>query len=99
MKRWGVAVENNAYFGDNLLPLYDGVDLAGHPYADNLYFGHRFYSGFYDRVEVSWERRLAGCLAFRISARAHFMEAGFMGWQQVASLRFDISSLIFMRKR
>lgn len=59
----------------------------------------RFYTGFYDRVEVSWERRLASCLAFRISARAHFMEAGFMGWQQVASLRFDISSPIFMRKR
>lgn len=82
-----------------LLQPWVKADLAVHPYADNLYLGHRFYTGFYDRVEVSWERRLASCLAFRISARAHFMEAGFMGWQQVASLRFDISSPIFMRKR
>ena len=88
LKRWGLTLENNAYFGDNLLPLYDGVDLAGHPYADNLYFGHRLYTGFYDRVGLGWEPRLAPGLHLRIATRAHFTTDGFQGWQQVASLRF-----------
>ena len=92
IRRWGLALENNTYFGDNLLPLYDGVDLAGHPYADNLYFGHRLYTGFYDRIEAAWEPRLARGLRLRIAARAHFTADGFQGWQQVATLRFDLGS-------
>lgn len=99
VKRWGVALENNTYFGGDLLPLYDGEDLAGHPYADNLYFGHRFYTGFYDRVALSWERRVGRFLRLKIGARAHFTATGYMGWQQTASLRFDLSSTESMRKR
>ena len=92
VRRWGVALENNCYFGDDLLPLFDGVDLVGHPYADNLYFGHRFYTGFYDRLGLSWERRLGRAFHLKIGARAHFTSTGYMGWQQIATLRFDLGA-------
>ncbi len=86
---WNIALENNSYFGGDLLPLYAGVDLAGHPYAGSLYFGHRLYTGFYDRVEFCWEPRLGRYARARLGARAHFTADGFQGWQQTLSLRFD----------
>ncbi len=92
LRRWNVTVQNNAYFGGDLLPLYDGVDLAGHPYGEQLYFGHRFYFGFYDRTLVCWEPRIARSVRLRIGARIHFTSNGFMGWQQTAGLRFDLGT-------
>ena len=97
LRRWGAALENNCYFGADLLPLYDGVDLAGRPYGDNLYFGHRLYTGFYDRIGLRWERRLGHAFRLRIGARAHFTAEGFMGWQQTASLRFDLGERLGRR--
>lgn len=92
LRRWNVIVQNNAYFGGDLLPLYDGVDLAGHPYGEQLYFGHRFYFGFYDRTLVCWEPRIARSVRLRIGARIHFTSNGFMGWQQTVGLRFDLGT-------
>lgn len=92
LRRWNVTLENNAYFGSDLLPLYDGVDLAGRPYADNLYFGHRLYTGFYDRLALSWDPRIGSGVSLHLGIRAHFSSAGFEGWQQVAGLRFDLGA-------
>lgn len=94
LRRWNVTVQNNAYFGGDLLPLYDGVDLAGHPYGEQLYFGHRFYFGFYDRTLVCWEPRIARSVRLRIGARIHFTSNGFMGWQQTVGLRFDLGTFL-----
>ena len=90
LRRWNVTLGSNIYFGADLLPLYDGVDLAGHPYADQLYFGHRFYTGFYDRVALGWEPWIAPSVRLRIGVRAHFTSTGYMGWQQTAGLYFDL---------
>ena len=92
LKAWNIVLENNGYFGSDLLPLYDGVDLAGHPYAGNLYFGHRLYTGFYDRVQLFWEPQLVRSVRLRLGARAHFTPDGFQGWQQTFSLRFDLGA-------
>lgn len=89
-----LSLENNSYFGGDLLPLYDGVDTAGHPYADNLYFGHRFYTGFYDRVGLRWEPRIGKSVHLRIGARAHFTSTGYMGWQQTVGLRLDFGGRV-----
>ena len=64
---------------------------------DNLYFGHRLYTGFYDRIGLRWERRLGHAFRLRIGARAHFTAEGFMGWQQTASLRFDLGERLGRR--
>ena len=92
LRRWNLTLENNLYLGGDLLPLYDGVDLAGHPYGDNLYFGHRLYTGFYDRAELRWTPVTGRFVHFQLGIRAHFSADGIEGWQQVASLRFDLVS-------
>ena len=54
-----------------------------------LYFCQPLYSGLYDRVELNWEPRIGSNLHLRIGARAHFCAEGFLGWQQVVSLKAD----------
>lgn len=98
VRRWNITLENTAYYGDDLMPLYDRKDLAGNLYGANLYFGHRYYTGFYDRVELHWDAKLAPGLRLRAGARAHFSQTGFMGWQQVVSLRFDLQSALERRQ-
>lgn len=97
-RRWNVILSNTCYFGGDLQPFYGGVDAAGRPLADNLYFGSRFYTGFYDRVCVAWEPRIAPYVHLRVAARAHFTPAGFQGWQSVLSLRFDTGAPIRSRR-
>ena len=70
--------------------MYHERDEAGVIYGNNLYPGLPFYTGFYDRVELSWEPQLAKFLTLRVAARAHFAKDGFLGWQQVVSLRFFV---------
>lgn len=83
-----IMLQNSAYVGQNLLPLYDKPDLAGNRYGGDLYFGQPFYTGFYDRIELAWAPRISRHVSLRLSARAHFSAAGFLGWQQLVSLRF-----------
>jgi len=93
VRRWNVALQNTAYFGDNLLPLYAGRDTGGNPYGSMLYFGQPCYTGFYDRVEASWEPVIARYVSLKLAARAHFTQAGFLGWQQQFGLVFDLDAL------
>lgn len=87
-RRSGVEIRNTVYFGGNQLPFYDGFDTAGNPLGSNLYFGSPMYKGFCDRLELGWEPDLGSNLSLRIAARAHFDASGFVGWQQVVSLRY-----------
>ena len=97
-RRWNVTLSNTCYFGGDLQPFFGGVDTAGRPLADNLYFGSRFYTGFYDRINLSWEPRIASFVHLRLFARAYFAGAGFMGWQSIVSLRFDAGAPIRSRR-
>lgn len=92
-RRWNMTLRNTCYFGDDLLPLYAGRDTAGNPYGGNLYFGLPFYTGFYDRVEASWEPEIARYVSLKVAARAHFGAAGFYGWQQQFGIIFDLDAL------
>ena len=87
-----IHLSNTSYFGGDLQPYYQSRDTAGRVFADNFYFGNRFYTGFYDRIELFWEPRLGQHTRLRLGARAHFTAVGFMGWRQVASLRFDLGA-------
>ena len=91
-RRWDVLLKNTCYLGDNLQPLYDGRDTAGNLYGENLYFGLPFYTGFYDRLEVSWEPEITRYVTLKVSARAHFGAAGCYGWQQQIGLVFDLDA-------
>ena len=93
VRRWNVALRNTVYYGDNLLPLYAGRDTGGNLYGSMLYFGQPLYTGFYDRVEASWEPEIARYVSLKLAARAHFGQAGFYGWQQQFGLVFDLDAL------
>lgn len=91
LMKWRVYVDNSAYFGADLMPFYGDVDGRGRPYTDDLYFGDRFYSvggGFYDRLELGWEPRIASFLSLRLSLVAHFYES-YCGFQQMLSLKVN----------
>ena len=97
---WNVCIENRLFYGTDMMPYYDSSDASGIKYGNSLYFGEPFYRvseehdgpGFYDRMDIYYEPRIASFLALRVGASFHFNE-GFSGWQQTVSLRFDLSSL------
>ena len=88
-----VSLQNNVYFGQDLQPFYDRLDLGGAKYGHDLYFGAPFYTAFYDRVELAWTPALTRYLDLRLAARAHFSAEGFLGWQQCFSLLFNFDAL------
>ncbi len=87
-RRWNVSLQNTTYLGGNLMPYFRDIDPAGLPYATSLYFGTPCYNGFFDLAELAWAPRITRYLSLRLSARAYFDKLGFLGWQQIISLRF-----------
>lgn len=100
MKRKDVGVRSTFYKGDDLMPYWDVPyeDIAGHTYADNLYFGDPFYrvgeKGFYSRTELFWEPKLKDGLSLRFSSVHHYDGLNW-GWQQVVTLKVNIGSDMF----
>lgn len=43
MSKWGVFIDNNLYFGKNLMPLYHHAGKDGLAYGSDLYSGDPFY--------------------------------------------------------
>lgn len=108
LQNWNIGLENRLYYGKSLMPYYDGTDAAGIKYGNMLYFGNPFYrlrressgkAGLYDRIDVCWEPRIAAFLKLRIGATAHFGSAGFSGWQQTVSLKFDLEKVPGVRQK
>ena len=93
VRRWDVALQNTTYLGDDLMPYFHQLEPTGQPYATNLYFGTPCYDGFFDLLELAWTPTLTRYLNLRLSARAYFNGEGFLGWQQIFSLRFSLDAL------
>ena len=79
---------NTASLSDDMLPFYYDTDTAGNVYGDNLYRGSKFYSGFYDRVELGWAPRLSRKASLKLSVRLHYNPSGYLGNEQRFSLLF-----------
>lgn len=101
-RNWNVGLENRLYYGTDLMPYYDNTDAAGIRYGSLLYSGDTFFRvnadrnsglGFYDRLAVYYEPRIASFLSLRVAAVLHF-NGGFSGWQQIVSLKFDLEELL-----
>lgn len=87
--------KNITYFGDNLQAMYHLRDESDTIYGNNLYPGLPFYTGFYNRAELSWEPEIVKYVNLRLAARAHFSKDGFLGWQQLVSVRFNLEGFLF----
>ncbi len=85
--------QNTTYVGGNLMPYFHELDPAGTPYATSLYFGTPCYDTFFNLAEVAWTPQIAHFLNLRLSARFYFDRLGFLGWQQICSLRFNLDAL------
>ena len=88
-----VSLTNTTYYGGNQLPFYYGYDTAYRQLGSNVYFGQPMYNGFYDALELAWEPKVWDLVDLRVSARAHFTLAGFIGWQQTVGIRFRFDAL------
>ena len=105
LRHWNFGVRNEFYWGTSLMPFYAVEDAAGVPYGERLYFrdpywqvrtGDAHLPAVYDRLEAYWQPRLGDFLRIRIAAIA-FFNHGFSGWQQTATLIFDLDTLLKQR--
>ena len=103
VQHWNVGVRNKMFFGHDMMPYYNGIDNAGVKYGPNVYFGDPFYRihddgrtgfGFYDRLEVYYEPKIADCLSLKVSAMFHFHGKGYSGCQQMVGLRFNLQEML-----
>ena len=103
IRNWDVGIHNRMFFGHDMMPYYRNVDNAGLKYGPDLYYGDPFYrvhddgstgAGFYDRLEVYYEPKLAECLSLRLSAIFHFNGARYSGCQQMIGLQFNLNELL-----
>lgn len=103
IRNWNVGIHNRMFYGTDMMPYYRGVDNAGLGYGAQVYFGDPFYrihdngatgAGFYDRMEVYYEPKLADWLDLRVSALFHFNGTRYSGCQQIVGLRFNLHELL-----
>lgn len=62
IRKWNVILDNEIYFGTDMLPLYDHRDGAGNQYGENLYMSDPLLRrrpgqkvGYFDRLGIAYE--------------------------------------------
>lgn len=101
--KWGIGIDNNFYFGNDLMPFYS-YSFNEHQYGSDLYptkaFYHTRISGysFYDRAELYYSHDIASWINVKLAFDFHFANPTsivgfFRGWQQVLSVNFDLGVL------
>lgn len=93
LRNWNVCLQNTTYFGKNLLLYYNGLDTGGRKYGNDLYRGQPFYSGFYNRLDISWSPNITDWLGLCAGIRMHYTKDGFMGWQQRFGINLNLDAL------
>ena len=105
IRHWNVGIRNEFYYGMSQMPYYAVEDSMGNLYGDRLYMRGAYWQvrtdpgklpAYYDRLEAYWQPRISDWLRVRIAAVLHFNE-GFSGWQQIATLVFDLDTLLKQR--
>lgn len=95
IKKWNVTIDNDLYFGTDLMPLYDSDAPEGGTYGSHLYMGepllrHRNTegrTGYFDRLGIAWEPTLAGKLYMTFRVDFDF-NSGFLGSRQLIGIRY-----------
>lgn len=73
VSRWGVFVDNNLYFGDNMMPFYELKGKDRERYAQGLYTGDVLYSTrsrIYNRTGIGYEQKFCDD---RVSVKAEMV--------------------------
>lgn len=105
ISKWNVGIQNTFYWGDDLMPLYEGSYKGSPQYADLLYFGEGCFHTRLDRpsavdlLRIYYSPSINDYLHIRVAVILHLGEASastpvFRGWVQHASLIFDLDRLL-----
>jgi len=99
---WNVGIENNLYYGTNLMPYYNDKDVLGHTLGSTLYYGSPLYQNrvnsywqkkaFYDRVEVYYRPHISSFIDLNLSVVLDF-NGEYSGSRQKFSVFFDLERL------
>ncbi len=103
INKWGIGLDNNFYFGKDLMPFYS-YSFNEHRYGQDLYPSKVFYHtridgfSFYDRAELYYSLDIASWINVRLAFDFHLgnptsIMGFFRGWQQVLSVKFDLGTL------
>ncbi len=104
VRKWGFGIRNEAYYGDSQAPYFHDKDEAGNMYGSNLYIRSSVWeirpgggSGFYDRLDLYWGKRLCPEVSVSVRLVAHFA-GGFLGTQQIGQVLVNLDRLSFKGK-
>ena len=105
-KRWNVGIQNDLYYGGDLMRYYDRTYSSGplpYKYGSDLYMGNTFYhfvsgQGLYDRLEIYYQPKITDFISLRLSVRLHFVSqknapSGLVGNQEAAALLFNLDAV------
>lgn len=88
-----LSFENSIFTGSGFQYLYNGKDLGGNKYGNNLYFGSPFYAyRVYDMIEAAWTPRLGKSLSLSIKSSFHFCQDGYIGNSQMLVFIVNLES-------
>ena len=104
--QWGFGIRNETYYGQSQAPLYHAMDQAGQEYRADLYFRSSLWqidvngkSGFYDRLDIYWARKLTRQIELGLRVVAHFDKLGILGTQQFFQARVNLEGMNFVFKK
>lgn len=103
LNKWGIGLDNNFYFGEDLMPFYS-YSFNDYVYGSGLYPAKAFYHtkidgfSFYDRAELYYSHDIASWINIKLAFDFHLgnptsIIGFFRGWQQVLSVKFDLGAL------
>lgn len=94
-RMWNFGIKNIAYYGDSQAPLYSLPDEAGNPYASALYMRASVWqkSGFYDRAELYWAKRIGKYVSLGVNFVFHFGNEGYLGCQQMFRVAVNLNDI------
>ncbi len=104
IRKYNLGIYNTLIGGGDLMPYYnskykasDGSAEVWLKYANLLYRGENYYRhrGFYNKLELYWQPRLARFIDLRLSFDFHFADRlGYIGSQQRLSVIFTLNEIL-----
>ncbi len=94
IKKWNVIIDNDLYFGNDLMPLYSTISPEGSPYGSHLYMSepilrhrHGEAFGYFNRLGIAYEPHIAEGLSLQLRVNFDFNQ-GFLGSQQIIQVAY-----------
>lgn len=95
LKNWNVTIDNELYFGQDMLPLYNVISPDGTAYGSALYMADPLLRKrgegrmtYFDRVGIAYKPRIVKGLDLELRVNFDFNE-GYLGTQQIIKVAYN----------